>query len=365
MGKQIDTALCEAYLDMPASHTAMAQKALAWLEQDTLGNGFLRAARDAFERRDHSAANVCIGAKEYAMRNAPEVAEGVVPALFALALPGAIERLRGDGLDENMICDTLRDYGIWARFYERQMGRPGIGEISWETCFLIGRIYKIGRLEYEFGHTYRPPYTIYRDLSDGALVPVPNAGVEVDAQGFLALGAPAAFTTVCEEKDGLLRYNQVDTEHARIVPQIRTTPVEQLEPLITGGMQVLNIHIPECGPLSEAQVQSSLEQAQAFFAARGLESRIAICESWLLDPALLAYGADCSNIVSFQQRFTKYPECTMHSAAVSRVFGRGTDETQVEALAEDTRLRRGLKQYLRAGGVLRDAGGVLNLKSPQ
>ena len=98
------------------------------------------------------------------------------------------------------------------------------------------------------------------------------------------------------------------------------------------------------------------------FAARGLESRIAICESWLLDPALMTYGADCGNIVSFQQRFTKYPECTMESAAVSRVFGRGTDETQVEALAEDTRLRRGLKQYLRTGGVLRDAGGVLSLE---
>lgn len=362
MGRQIDTALCETYLDMPASHTAMAQKALAWLEKDPLGDGFLRAARDAFERRDHAAADVCKGAKEYAMRSAPEVAEGVVPALFALALPGAIEQLRGDGLDENMICDTLRDYGIWARFYERLMGRPGIGEISWETCFMVGRIYKIGRLEYEFRHTYRPPYTIYRDRADGTLLPVPNAGVEVDAQGFLALGAPAVFTTVCEEKEGWLRYNQVDTERARILPQLVATPMERLEPLLTGGMQVLNIHIPECGPLSQAQVQSSLEQAQAFFAARGLESRIAICESWLLDPALLTYGADCGNIVSFQRRFTKYPECTMESAAVSRVFGRGTDETQVEALAEDTRLRRGLKQYLRTGGVLRDAGGVLNLE---
>lgn len=360
---QIDIARCEAYLDMPASHGPMARKALAWLEADALGGGFLRAALDAFARRDpDTASRVCSGAKAYAMRVAPEIAEGIIPAIFALALPGAIERLRADGIDEDMIYDTLKDYGIWARSYEKQMGRPGFGETGWEVRFLTGHIYKIGRIQYEHHCIYYPPYTIYRNRADGTLIPVPEAGLEIDAQGFLALGAPMAFTTVCEQKDGLIRFNEVDTVRARIVPQVRTLPLKQLEPLLAKGMQVLNLHIPECGPLDETQVQESLDKAQAFFEARGLESRIAVCESWLLDPALLTYGAGCGNICGFQQRFAKYPECTTHSAAVSRVFGRGKDASNVDELTEDTRLRRGLKAYLKANGTLRDAGGVLKLK---
>lgn len=361
---QIDTTLCETYLDMPASHIPLARQALAWMERDAMGHRFLCAALDAFERCDPDAAGeACSGAKAYAMRAASDVAEGVVPALFALALPGAIERLRGEGIDEDMIHDTLRDYGVWARSYEQQMKRPGFGEIGWEVHFLTGHIYKIGRIQYEHRRIYWAPYTIYRDRASGALLPVPNAGLAVDEQGLLTPGASAAFTTVCEQEKGMLRFHQVDTVRARITPQVCMLPLEQLEPLLAKGMRVLNMHIQEGTPLSDAQVQESLDRAHVFFAARGVENRIAVCESWLLDPALLTYGAGCGNICTFQQRFAKYPECTAYSAAVSRVFGRGTDAADVEALGESTRLQRGLKQYLRAQGVLRDAGGVLELVS--
>lgn len=357
-----DAALCQAILEMPDSHVEMARNALVWFKQDAAAGRFCTAALKAFARRDpRSAANICSGAKAYAFETVKEVAEGVVPAIFALALPGAIEHLRSDGLTEEMIADTLKDYGIWARGYEQETGRAGFGEIGWESRFLTGHIYKIGRLQYEFCHTYHAPYTIYRDHGTGELIPVPQAGLQIDAQGFLAQGAPAAFTTVCERRDGLLRFNAVDTRRARILPQVNTRPLDRLEVLLCKGMQVLNLHIPECGPLTPELVSESLRQAKAFFAARGVDNRVAVCESWLLDPALQIYGAGCGNITGFQNRFALYPECLTVSDAVNRVFGRGTDASNPENLPENTRLRRGLKAYIAKNGALRDAGGVLEL----
>ena len=356
---KMDTALCQTYLEMPASHVEMARDARKMIERDAVASRFLHAALRAFANCDPQvAAKTCQGAKAYAMEAAPEVAEGVVPAIFALALPDAIERLRAAGHEEDMIRDTLKDYGVWARGYEQEKGRPGFGEIGWEVRFMTGHIYKIGRLQYEFKHPYHAPYTIYRDKATDTLIPVPQAGIAIDAHGFPTKGE-AAFVTICERKDGWLRFNEVDTVNARIVPQVRTLPLEQLEVVLCTGMQVLNLHIPECGPLDVAQVEASLKQAMAFFAPRGIDCEIAICESWLLDPALLTYGAGCGNICGFQNRFTKYPEYGAHSDAVRRVFGRGTDVSDVEKLAEDTRLRRGLKNYMKQNGILRDAGGVL------
>ena len=126
-------------------------------------------------------------------------------------------------------------------------------------------------------------------------------------------------------------------------------------------MRVLNVHIPEGEPLSPEAVSESLARAKAFYADRGYPCTVAVCESWLLDPALMEYGRESGNICAFQKRFTLYPDAVKWSAAVGRVFGRGTDASDPEKLPENTSLRRGLKAYLREGKPLRDAGGVLLL----
>ena len=356
---KIDVALSSEILGVPESHFERAQEVAARMNRDPLAMGLAQTALDALERGDRREAVVaCRAAKAYFERTAPELTGGVYPAVFALSAPEALARMRAAGLSEEIARDTLSDYGVWARAYRRQTGQDGFGEMEWELGFHAGRIVKLGRLQFE-RTVFHAPYTLYR--RGGEIVPVANPGEAVDENGWLAQGAPAAFVTSQRIEGGAIRCSRVDSEAARILPGEVGLPLDGLEPLLTAGMRVLNIHIPETGPLSDGEVSASLAQAKAFFADRGYPCRVAVCESWLLDPALLTYGDGCGNICRFQRRFAKYPELVTESDAVNRVFGRGTDASNPAALPENTRLQRGLKAWLMERKPLRDAGGALLL----
>lgn len=357
-----DIALCVDYLGMPEGHWALAARTAEWIETDALAKRLTVDALDAMNRGVRGDAHTAAGSlKEYVGHIAPEMTEGVGPMIFALALPQTLANLRAEGMPEAIIRDTLSDYGVWARFYEKLTGKVGIGETGWEMNFHTGRIVKLGRVQFETCG-FHGPYVIYRSRATGELIPAPKDGTGVDANGFLAdEDDPSAvvFTARLSVEGGVLRCNRVDTVNARILPEQAEYPLADLEPVLTTGMRVLNMHIPETGPLNVDEVAQSLKLAHEYFAAKGYPCDIAVCESWLLDPALLTYGEGCGNILSFQQRFAKFPWPTTESDAVNRVFGRGTDLSDLTALPESTRLQRGLKRYLQAGLPLRDAGGVI------
>jgi hypothetical protein len=126
-------------------------------------------------------------------------------------------------------------------------------------------------------------------------------------------------------------------------------------------MPVLNMHIPEVGPLTDESVAESLRMAREYFGAKGYANAVAICESWLLDPALRECVSAPSNILDYQNRFTLFPWDGDHSDTANRVFGRGTDTSDLDALPENSRLQKGLKAFLKTGQPLRDAGGMLVL----
>ena len=186
-------------------------------------------------------------------------------------------------------------------------------------------------------------------------------GEEVNDYGYLAMEEPAAFAAVMKIENGVLTCNKIDVKSARVMNETVEYAMDDLELLITKGMPVLNMHIPEVGPLTPESVSESIAMAHDYFTAKGYPAKVAMCESWLLDPALQEYGTAAKNILSFQNRFALYPWDSNGSDTFNRVFGRGTDRSDIDALPEDTGLRRGLKAYLKTGKPLRDTGGLLQL----
>lgn len=357
----IDFSLCEKYLRMPESHLPLAQRALEYLDRDPLAMAMTRQLLDMAQRGlREEGFFVLESLGEHFKRTAPELSECLNPMLLALALPNTLKNLRAEGMSEELILDTLSDYGTWARAYEQQHGKPGFGEIGWELNFHTGCIVKLGRLQFE-QHTFEAPYTIYRHRKTGKLIPVAHPETKVDANGFITGGRkiPAVFETQVISENGMIRCNRI--ENARILPELAEYCLDDLEPLLTTGMAVLNMHIPETGPLTPDEVNRSLKFAKEYFAAKGYPNTIAMCESWLLDPAMETYGAHSRNIIDFQRRFELIPWMYDHSDAINRVFGRGTDASDPTKLPETTGLQRGLKAYLISGAPLRDAGGVLAL----
>jgi hypothetical protein len=296
--------------------------------------------------------------KAYAQRMCPGHIEGVVPAVFGRALPGTIAARRSEGMPEKIIRDTLSDYGTWARYYLKHNGLTGIGEFAWESRFHSGSIVKLGRIQYETC-LYPAPYTIYRHRNTGDIIPVLHDGEGVNGYGYLALRDPAAFTATVKIEGNVLVCNKIDIKTAQVKEDLVQYELDDLELLITTGMPVLNMHIPETGPLTPESVSESLKMAREYFTNKGYPAIVAVCESWLLDPALQEYGVSAKNILSFQNRFALYPWIGEGSEAVGRVFGRGTDVSDPDSLPGDTGLRRGLRAYLKTGKPLRDTGGLL------
>lgn len=114
---------------------------------------------------------------------------------------------------------------------------------------------------------------------------------------------------------------------------------------------VLDVHIPESGPLTPDAVDDAMRQARGFF-ARHFADRPAgdfTCHSWLLDPQL-QQAVPGSNIAAFQARWLLTEEIRPGDAdAVFFVFRRrgGPD---LATLPRDTRLQRAIVDHLRSGG---------------
>ena len=112
--------------------------------------------------------------------------------------------------------------------------------------------------------------------------------------------------------------------------------------VLTAGEWYVGIHIPESGPLTPAAVDASLAHAVTFFAEFFPHQAVstAVCESWLLDPGLVAGMSASTNIGAFGRRFTPLaPEYDDASAALFFVF-RTRDLALVPTLPRDTALRR-------------------------
>ncbi|GAA0447894.1 hypothetical protein Ade02nite_60440 [Paractinoplanes deccanensis] len=120
------------------------------------------------------------------------------------------------------------------------------------------------------------------------------------------------------------------------------------------GDGAVSLHIPESGPMTPAAVDASLDEARAFFPRHFPDERYTAfsCGSWLLDPQLLEYLPQDSNIARFQRRFElepyQEPEGLDADVEVLRFVFRSLT-TPLDQLPRDTRLRRAVVDHLKAG----------------
>lgn len=71
------------------------------------------------------------------------------------------------------------------------------------------------------------------------------------------------------------------------------------------GDMVIEVHIPECGPLDITECEKSIERAKKFFKKYfpGFKYKCFTCHSWLLDDSLREILKPTSNILAFQSLF--------------------------------------------------------------
>lgn len=129
-------------------------------------------------------------------------------------------------------------------------------------------------------------------------------------------------------------------------------------PKLAPGDLVIDIHIPEGGPMDFDACGDSLRQAIEFLPKHFPTPSPPVafyCCSWFLDPQYAQILPAHSNIVRFLREFQLYPVPSDDREAFRRVFGEVPKD--LTTAPRDTALRRAMLDFKLAGGQLRYCAG--------
>jgi hypothetical protein len=208
---------------------------------------------------------------------------------FAEVLPVTLAWADHVGLAPNLMAATMRDVGRMLQRNRVWFGGVGLGDelAGWLPRHLVGSILEIGRLQHERC----------------------TPGMRTSAW-FLAEGADWS-----------------------------------------PGELGVNLHIPEAGPLEPGAVRESLRAGRTVMRRRFPDQRLRVryCISWLLDPQLLEYLPETSNIAQFQRMFRVGPAKDDDGDSSVRKFVFGNPAGPVESLPQRSSLERAAVAHWRAG----------------
>ncbi|MBQ7396822.1 MAG: DUF5596 domain-containing protein [Lentisphaeria bacterium] len=194
------------------------------------------------------------------------------------------------GYPQQLLFDSMTDLGIWLRNSKRNFGVIGLGYArSWEADIWHGSVIRFGRLMCNSTHFYS-----HETLRD---------------------------------------------ENGKI--------------LLQKGDAVINMHIPEDGPMDIGECKKSMERMREFFAEyrKGYDWKGFLCESWLLDSQLRQMLPANSNIIRFQDMGYRY-DMGEYDETVFRIFG----TTPPDEIKNPTTLQRKAAEFLKSGGKFREEG---------
>ncbi len=290
-----------------------------------------------------------------------DVPASQVDALVALAtLPGMQRRHRALSVPAEVTRDTQADALLWLHHYRERHGDWGLAHLAWLRHHLVGRLYRLGRLQF-MPTRFAGGCSALRPRAGGTALLLAAAGLEVRADGFLRLPGDGG--------DGTWRTAREDTREAFVGAVLRedggiatgqaVLPAPLWEQALTPGDEVLEVHIPAGEPMDHQACSASFGQAARLFAAHHPEVRwrAFATETWLLDAQLARLLPAESNIVRFLSRFRLYPTTGGDAQALERVFDARPGDGAT--LATGTSLQRVLAAHLRAGGRLRAGGGII------
>lgn len=214
--------------------------------------------------------------------------------------PHTLDYHRQLGIPEALSRRTLVDIGRKMSVHRKNYGKGGIDTPSWLTHHMRGQLYQLGRLQFERAH--------------------PG---ERFVEAFAAAGLPVAADDI-----------------------------------------VLSVHITDfSGPLSSAACDASFAQVLPFFDTYfpATPARIAICESWMLDPQLDEYMSPRANIMQFKQRFQLAYRPAPNNRGIQQ-FVFGMLDAEIDELPQATSLERAVVSHIVNGRDWTGGAGWLDLR---
>lgn len=284
------------------------------------------------------------------------------PALiFFSVLPSLSNFYQERRIPPAVLDETLSDLLLWIRHYHDPNGRWGVGDPHWLTRHFAGRVFQLGRLQFELSALHIPWY-LFRNRSDGSKKLLAADGQDfrddgqfADADNIKVAAAWKSTLSISEAAEGF-------PVNARGVCAPTKEVLSFADWELTGkpGDPAIAVHIPATGPMDPVSCRESFARAQSFFQGYFPEfAAVAYtCDSWLLDPQLEEILPPESNIVRFLKLWTLHPLPGANAnQTYERVFGATTWPPAAETVR--TTLQKSIVKFIQNGGRLRIGGGVM------
>ena len=285
------------------------------------------------------------------------------PALAAASeFEIAYHTLTERNLPPDILKQTLKlpENGI-PSFKMRHQNRPGYSFLPWFQLAIDGKLFELGRLQYEIFCGFEAKACVFRNENGEEIALASD--LTVHKSGF-ALGSK-----YFEEEDGSWTANIKETassyegypldERGFVVNNIVSLSKNEWEKVLSPGDPVISIHIPASGSLSPAKVEESLQKATKFFREYypDYEYKAFVCYSWLMDPQLIDLLGEEANISKFNARFRKVTEKSNGNSVFKFVFLKPDMNFVLEDLPENTHLEKALKKYYLDGKAIYGMAG--------
>ncbi|MBR2635005.1 MAG: hypothetical protein IKD31_05445 [Clostridia bacterium] len=271
-------------------------------------------------------------------------------------------RKRGFSHEETL---SLLDcyYDDLAHTHKNVVGRPALVDIyfRWLCLYTKALIFYHRGLNYQLA-TNKSIYVL-KQKNTKELRILSKEGKMIHRGGY-PLG-----TVDFEDEEGAIETTFEETEDAYFGFSVQNLlfstkkerfPKSEWEMVCTLHDSCVAVHIPKQTDLSEENITRSLEEAKEIVATRYPEfkPRFFTCNSWLLSGDLKKIMKPGSRILSFGERYVRYPVKSNGQSVFVFVFPQNF-KGSMEDLPEDTSLMRALKKMYIEGDHIHNYGGII------
>lgn len=286
----------------------------------------------------------------------------MLPALAAASeVELSYKLLKNRHLPEDILQDTLRlpESGI-PSFTLRHNNRPGYAFLDWFQLAIDGKLFQLGRLQYEIfcgfeGNAYVFRNKLGEEIALAHNLALHRSGIALGSKHF----ADDTGSWVANVQETSVSWNGYPiNERGFVSNNLVSLSKKEWELVLSPGDPVISIHIPAAGSLNPELVNESLEKAVAFFGKYypDYKYKAFVCYSWLMDPQLVDLLGPEKNISKFCNRFRKITQKSSGNSVFKFVFMKPNMNFVFSELPENTSLERAIKNHYENGKAI--YGGV-------
>ena len=256
-------------------------------------------------------------------------------------------------IPNSILYDTLKDIKIWTENNKAKTGNTGLSNINWISRHLTGKLFKIGRLQFE-KIEFKGDVKLFKQAVTGFPLILSDKGVKYDLFGSKTL-ENEAFISEYIESDITITANPILSGKCQNTLTTINKCDYSLE--IENGTSLLNIHIDQSEKLNIKDSINSMKEAIKFFYKyfNGAVIKGFTCTSWLLNRNYRHILDESSNIHKFASMFYEYPIIPYYLNMYERVFNGESDISVLEKIDSKTSLQKAIIQGLKEGLTFEDA----------